>query len=259
MPRAGEERPIKADKFARVSAIALRDRRLSTRDKMVYVALCDYRDPTGRCWPSVSSIARLASLGITATHDALNMLCSLGYIERVKRASTSNYYHVYDIPMEDFLRIDDLQDGKTVDRVASANGGVNSAGEVTEGPEGEYFAFDKTTGVLCSTATRSPAGEDKEEKRTEILKELWKAAYPQAPTGAEKPDKQKAFAYFVRSEHVTEDTVKDVIKMVEKSTFLQGKNERNWIASLFWCLRHRELIMQGRYSTYTRGGHVFEI
>lgn len=259
MPRAEETRPIKADKFARVSAIALRDRRLSTRDKMVYVALCDYRDPTGRCWPSVSSIARLASLGITATHDALNMLCSLGYIERVKRASTSNYYHVYDIPMEDFLRIDDLQDGRPVDRVASGNGEVNSAGEVTNTPDGEYFTFDKQTGVLCSTATRSPAGEGEEEKRIKELKELWKASFPQAPTGEEKPDKHKAFAYFVRSEHITPATAQDIIKMVEKSTFLQGKNERNWVASLFWCLRHRELIMQGRYSTYTRGGRVFEI
>ena len=130
---------------------------------------------------------------------------------------------------------------------------------IDEAVECEYFTFDKQTGVLCSTATRSPAGEGEEEKRIKELKELWKASFPQAPTGEEKPDKHKAFAYFVRSEHITPATAQDIIKMVEKSTFLQGKNERNWVASLFWCLRHRELIMQGRYSTYTRGGRVFEI
>lgn len=238
------KKPVRVDKFARVSGVALRDGRLSARDKIVYVAICDHMDTTGRCWPSVAKLCELSSLGKTAVHAALDVLESLGYVERIQRHATSNLYRVYEIPMADFVSQD--SDGDT-----PQDGGQSSPDEPTDGTADGYFMFDKRTGRLRTTASRTPQDGDKEDKEIDKIKDLWKKELPQNPLGTEKPDQNRAFGFFLRNNGIREATVRDVIAMVKKSHFLQGRNEKYWKASLFWCLKNREKILQGRYTTYT--------
>lgn len=233
-------KPVRIDKFARVSGVALRDGRLSARDKIVYVAICDHVDTTGRCWPSVSKLCELASLGKTAVHAALDVLEALGYLERIQRHATS----VYEIPMADFVSPDSAED-------TPQDGGQGSPSEPTDCTGDGYFMFDKRTGRLRTTANRAPLDGDKEEKEIDKIKEQWKKALPQNPLGTEKPDQNRAFGYFMRNNGIREATARDVIAMVKKSHFLQGRNEKFWKASLFWCMKNREKILQGRYTTYT--------
>ena len=245
-------KPIKVDKFARVSSVALRDGRLSARDKIVYVAICDHQDVTGRCWPSVAKLCELSSLKKTAVHAALDVLESLGYIERIQRHASSNLYRVYSVPMADFVSpADELP--------SSQDGEQSSPDEHTDGLSGEYFVFDSRSGRLRSTATGSPFDGDKEENRINNIKKIWKEELPQNPLGTEKPDKNKAFSYFVRREGITEATTRDIVAMVKQSDFLQGRNEKYWKASLFWCLKNREKVLQGRYTTYTNRAGDIEI
>ena len=258
-------RPLKADKFARVSSILLRDKRLSTRDKMVYVALCEFQDPSGRCWPSVNSLSTISGLGRTAIHEALVVLQSLGYIERQLRNATSNYYVLSTVPLSDLFDSDgngedghvSLTDPPSAPR--PSGGYVCSPGEQFACPDSGLWVFDERTGKLRLADDPRPHDELKEEKEIERLKELWNEALPMNPSGIEKPEQRRAFNLYWRHSRAEVGTIENLIAMVKKSPFLQGQNERYWKASLFWFLKNREKILQGRYTAYQTGGDTIEV
>lgn len=239
-------KPIKVEKFARVSSIALRDVRLGQKGRLVYVALCDHMDLTGRCWPSVERIKALTGLGKTTIHEALDILESLGYIERIKRNATSNLYRVYEIPMNDLIEY-----------ASSLAERGTPRGEQGDRTLHEYYVFDEQTKVLRLTGTGSPPSDQKEEKREDEIKETWKKEL-QNPLGTEKKEQEMALRYIVRKENITLETVKDIIAMVKQSNFLQGQNERMWKPSLLWCIKNRERILSGRYTNFVnRAGETF--
>lgn len=255
-----KSRPLSAGKFARVSSIMLRDQRLSTRDKMVYVALCEFQDPSGRCWPSVTSLSRISGLGRTAIHEALIVLQSLGYIERQTRIATSNYYVLDTVPINDLF--DD--DGNSADGHVSTyppGGERCSPREQWEGSEGELLVFDQRTGKLRFADNPPSQDEHKEEKEIEKIKELWKEGLSasQNPLGTEKSKNMKAFLYYYRHFGASVATVESLITMVKQSSFLQGQNERRWKPSLWWCLKNRERILSGTYSNYREKSGDIEI
>ena len=246
-----KSRPMKADKFAKVSSIMLRDGRLCTRDKMVMVALCEFQDAAGCCWPSVASLCRISGLGKTAVHEGLVVLESLGYIERQKRLSTSNYYRCSQLPINDFL---DLKDSRSAEgeeaNQSSPAGDRCSSGEHWDSPEGERLLFDERTGKLRLADSPPPQDELKEEKEIELIKELWKEALPLNPTGLEKQKMNKIFIFYRRHYGASEGLIRALADMVKKSKFLQGQNDRNWRASMFYCLKNRDAILSGKYTDY---------
>lgn len=257
-----KSRPLRADKFARVSSIMLHDMRLTTRDKMVMVALNEFQDPSGCCWPSVSSICRIAGLGRTAVHEALLVLESLGYIERQVRLSTSNYYRCSQIPINDF--IDHGLPSDTEEKPAGGCPPTEQGGSLSEqwgGSSDGPMVFDERTGVLRLTDTPSPLDEHKEEKEIEEIKESWKVVLPGNPTGIEKQKILKIFIFYKRHYGATVGLVRSLALMVQKSKFLQGQNERNWKASMFWCLKNREKVLGGEFTDYRdkSGDQFFEI
>lgn len=244
-------KPIRVDKYARVSSIALRDQRLTTRDKMVYVALCDHMDITGRCWPSVTTLCAISGLGKTAVHQGLYVLESLGYIERIQRHATSNLYRVYELPMGD------LVDAYRDDSEGSPNEHQSSQNEHTEAPARVYVEFDSRSGLIREADTPYPPNGDKEYKELELIKDTWKRSLPKHPLGTRSETDEKVFVYFLRREGVSARLVNDIISMVLRSTFLQGMNERKWHPSLVWCIKNREKILSGKYDNYeNKGGDI---
>ena len=236
-------RQLRIDKFARVSTVALHDKRLTPRDKLVYVALCDFMDLTGRCWPSVRAIGEITGQGRTTIFAALQTLESLGYIERIQRHATSNLYRVNELPLTDFIRPSDDMNSSDSDQHQSES-------ELTQESTSVYVVFDEETGALRnSTDPRTESGQ-KEDKEIELIKELWKKALPDSPLGMRNETQNRAFVYFCRKEGITPRLVNDIISLVLQSSFLQGMNERHWKPSLFWCLKNREKILQGRYTNY---------
>lgn len=244
-------KPIRVDKYARVSSVALRDQRLTARDKMVYVALCDHMDVTGRCWPSVTTLCALSGLGKTAVHQGLYVLESLGYIERIQRHATSNLYRVYELPMGD------LVDAYRDDSDCPPNGDQSSRDEPTETPSRVYVEFDERSGLLREAEGGCPAGGAKEYKELELIKDTWKRSLPKHPLGTRSETDEKVFVYFLRREGVSARLVNDIISMVLRSTFLLGLNERKWHPSLVWCIKNREKILSGKYDNYeNKGGDI---
>lgn len=251
MKKKQPTKPIRVDKYARVSAVALRDQRLTTRDKMVYVALCDHMDITGRCWPSVAALCCLSGLGRTAVHQGLYVLEALGYIERIKRHATSNLYRVYELPMGD------LVDAYRDESEGSPNDHQSSPNEHTGGTPRVYVEFDERSGLLRETDTGCSSGENKEYKELELIKITWEKNLPNHPLGTRSETEDKVFVYFLRREGVTARLVNDIISMVKRSTFLQGINERKWHPSLVWCVKNREKILSGKYDNYeNKGGDI---
>lgn len=257
-----KSRPLRIDKFARVSSIMLHDRRLTTRDKMVMVALSEFQDPAGCCWPSIASLCKISGLGKTAVHEGLLVLESLGYIERQVRLSTSNYYRCSQLPINDLLDHDKDGNGEDGHVARSPSGGQGgSPSELWGGSESDLLVFDQRTGVLRLAETSPPLSEHKEEKEIEQLKDLWKEVLPLNPTGLEKPKIYKIFLFYKRHYGASAGVVKNLAEMVKKSKFLQGANERKWKASMFYCLKNREAILSGRYTDYRdkSGDEVFEV
>ena len=123
------------------------------------------------------------------------------------------------------------------------------------------MVFDERTGVLRLTDTPSPLDEHKEEKEIEQIKESWKVVLPGNPTGLEKAKILKIFVFYKRHYGATEGLVRSLAIMVQKSKFLQGQNERNWKASMFWCLKNREKVLGGEFTDYRdkSGDQVFEV
>lgn len=257
-----KSRPLRVDKFARVSSIMLHDMRLTTRDKMVMVALSEFQDPAGCCWPSVASLCRISGLGKTAVHEGLLVLESLGYIERQIRLSTSNYYRCSQIPINDLLDHDKDGNGEDGHVARSPSRGQGGSPSEQWGPSGsEQLVFDQRTGNLRLANSPPPSDGDKEEKEIEQLKDLWKEVLPLNPTGIEKPKILKIFIFYKRHYGASEGVVRSLAHMVQKSKFLQGQNERKWKASMFYCLKNREAILSGRYTDYRdkSDDKIFEI
>lgn len=260
MAKKTHSKPIRVDKYAKVSAVMLRDQRLAPRDKMVYVALCDYADVTGRCWPSIAALCRLSGYGKTAVHQALLMLESLGYLERIRRSSTSNLYRIYDIPMGDFMqRQSDESDSPDSGEVKPDSGYSDSPPGGDHNPPRVYVVFDSRTGALRSADDPSPDSGYKEYKEVEHIIDTWKRALPQNPPGVRTEPEKAALVYFCRKEGITPRLVNDIISMVLKSTFLQGFNETGWKPSLLWCLRNREKILSGKYTNFENRARDIEI
>lgn len=93
---------VSPSKWAKVPSPALHDKRLKTSDKMTYVALCEFADRSGNCWPAVPTIAAVASLSVRAVQMSLSRLELIGYIQRRGRSeggrAKSNVYRIAVIP-----------------------------------------------------------------------------------------------------------------------------------------------------------------
>ena len=66
----------------------------SSTDRFVLLALADYADDNGECWPAIATLARKCQISERTVIRAINRLRSDGYLVRSKRQSTSNYYTI---------------------------------------------------------------------------------------------------------------------------------------------------------------------
>ena len=74
-------------------------RQLKPNAKVVYVALCDYADDTGTCWPSRRTVAKDSGLSLSTVDRSLRELVKAGVIEKQSRIKDNgdNASNVYQI------------------------------------------------------------------------------------------------------------------------------------------------------------------
>ena len=89
--------------FTLIENIVLEDQALGPVDILVYLALAKHSDSEGACWPSLSTIAKLARVHRSSVAQAIKRLEARGYLRRSARfrpdgGVTSNAYQL--LPLE---------------------------------------------------------------------------------------------------------------------------------------------------------------
>lgn len=63
-------------------------------DRLVLIALCEFADATGLCWPSVPTVARMTGLHRTTVFRSIAQLVDDGHLLRAKGRGKSNTYRL---------------------------------------------------------------------------------------------------------------------------------------------------------------------
>ncbi|MDX8384137.1 MAG: helix-turn-helix domain-containing protein [Ghiorsea sp.] len=69
---------------------------LKTSSKMVLLALCDNASDDGRCFPSISNIAKRCSMSVRSVRNQIVNLTQKRYVEKQERVGRSNLYFITD-------------------------------------------------------------------------------------------------------------------------------------------------------------------
>lgn len=67
----------------------------SSTDKLVLVALADYANAQGRCWPSMDTLSRRTELTPRTVQKAVARLKSLGWVEVIHTSGHSNVFVIH--------------------------------------------------------------------------------------------------------------------------------------------------------------------
>ncbi len=89
--------------FTLIENVILEDQALGAVDVLVYLALAKHSDGEGVCWPSLTTIAKLARVHRSSVAEAIKRLEVAGYVKRTARfrpdgGVTSNVYRL--MPLE---------------------------------------------------------------------------------------------------------------------------------------------------------------
>lgn len=100
-------------------------RALKPNAKVVYVALCDYADETGTCWPSRRTVAKDTGLSLSSVDRSLRELVKAGVIEKQTRIKDNgdNASNVYQIMI---VATDEGGVTQTPPGVTAAQGGLHT-------------------------------------------------------------------------------------------------------------------------------------
>lgn len=91
--------------FTMIENVVIEDSELGPVDVLCYLALARHSDSAGTCWPSMSTIGKLARCGRTAAQKAIANLEARGYLKRSARfrpdgGVTSNFYELLTVKVE---------------------------------------------------------------------------------------------------------------------------------------------------------------
>lgn len=70
----------------------------SPTDKLVLLALADYANDRGRCWPSVPALMQRTELSDRAVRTAIKRLSAAGHVEVIHRQRHSSIFTLHQVP-----------------------------------------------------------------------------------------------------------------------------------------------------------------
>ena len=68
---------------------------LTPTERLVLVALADYADQEGKCWPSVVALSEATSLSVRAVQAAMSRAEGAGWVDRLITVGRSNTYRLH--------------------------------------------------------------------------------------------------------------------------------------------------------------------
>lgn len=227
----GDTVNIKA--FAMVPAILLEDRRLSQRDKIVYIALLSIiKSKNTVCYASAETISKKSGVGRTSIFQALSHLETLGYITRRSRKGTTDVIHISPLPVFDFD--DSLYGGSFFGDYAPVD---KLCKRIVEKAPCDYLVFNNQTRRVQFLNGSVSETEHDIEKLLKIIEEFRRRC-PDMPTGLEKKSARLDVLDVIIRGGYDVGIVDNIVAFVNKSSFVRGINARGEKKTLRWLIEN---------------------
>jgi len=201
-------------------------------DRFVLVALADWADETGRCWPSLPRIAGKTGLDVRTIRRAIGRLVAAGHMSREERSGKGVVYTVHP---------------------GHCDPGQADPGQADPRSGSSLTPVTVTPNTLRTTipqkASPSSVGA-RLEMRAEAAIEIWNAMADRTglPKALAATGKRLALLKKRLAEH-GEEGFRVAVEAVERSPFCRGENQRGWRADIGFLLRpdNFQKLIEGGY------------
>ena len=182
------------------------DQPISATDKVVLLALADYANEHGLCWPSISSLVQRAHVGERTVQRALQSLEDAGFItrERRKRENGSDTSNIYRLCLERVCQ--DVSGGVNLAPHHAGEGVIQTGGEGVTQTGGEGGLHD-TPRTVIKNHHKEPSNILVDSE----FEEFW-AVYPKRAPHPNPKKKARESYIGIRKKKVSHETIINAVR-----------------------------------------------
>lgn len=199
----------------------MRDRDISPEAKCIYAYLASLAGMKNVCYPSIDTL--IYELGMSKNRIAkhMNQLLEKGIVEKV-REHNGNLY------------------GRNIYRITHEKETLGEMGgfRPLENEDLENRAVENKANNIKSLKTNSLS--IKKDIISQIVT-LYNQMCPSLPRVTKISDARKKAIQARLNQGYTIDDFRNLFELAESSSFLKGRNDRNWIATFDWLIKDRNM------------------
>ena len=212
---------------------------------LVLLALADFANDQGECWPSMPVLADKARLTERQARKVLNKLALAGEIRRVRSNGGRNRRNRYIILLPENPEI------KTLKKEQGLNNPVSN-GTKTLSPRTAALNRQGTT----NKRGRKTSPSTPDQFFPQAFLELYAACAPSLPQPRQMTNGRVRKIDERLKSNPSRDFWRDVFIKTNQSSFLKGENDRGGRADLDWLIKNDEnalKVIEGKYERETPG------
>lgn len=206
---------------------------ITPTQKLVLLALADWANDDGLCWPSIEKLCNKSSLSRRAVQSSIKTLCEMGLLIQEQSNGRGCRYWV--------------KEG-----VQEMHGCSKSTPEVQEMHTRGAGGSPNTSYTHQLTTTSSKSSDDDHPVTEEEIIECWNdlAARTGLPKIKVMNDKRRNMLRKRIKECPDVETWSTAFRNIERSSFLRGDNERGWQADFDFLVQPTSFmrIIEGSYT-----------
>lgn len=229
--------------FGVVYQDVMRNKQLSPEAKAIYAYLSSIAGAEDSCYPSVETMQKELCMSKNRLMKHMGQLIVFGVVEKVRERNGNIYgRNTYKITHEvevvnDLKRIFEAVENEAVEIRAVENEATNNNNTNNNNINNNNMDYQHVTDLYNNTCVSFPRLTKLSDKRRRTIRARFNSGY-------------------------TLDDFKRLFEVAEASSFLKGKNSRNWHATFDWLIADSNMakVLDGNYRdrTQTKGGAVNE-
>lgn len=202
-----------------------RNNNISAAAKGLYAYLSAFCGASDECYPSVETIIREMGMGRDTFYRHINALVAAGVVEKWQTVSESGKF------------------GRTVYRLTH---------EVTVSD----YPFTQNADTVLSTAENKETKNNKTKINInyQLIADTYNDTCVSFPKLTKLSDRRKKAIRARFNQGYTEKDFKRLFELAEDSSFLKGRNSRNWVASFDWLITDANMakVLDNNYADRQR-------
>lgn len=205
---------------------------------LVMLALADFSNDLGECWPGLDTLAQKARLTKSQVCRVLKNLEETGEIRRARsRGGKSGRTHYFILS----------QDNSVIMRQSQYNSVLDATHTVA--PMRQSLNHHRITSKRgCTTPSSNP-----DQISPAGFLELYASCAPSLPQPRQVTNGRMRKVGQRLKTHPSRDFWRDVFSKANQTPFLKGENDRGWKADLDWFVKNDENAVKVLEEKYDRG------